>query len=78
VRRISPFDSEAKLIFMQFPSRTRRSLNELAAASGCSPFEIVWRFREGAGHAEFPEPPSNPQGPAASEPRRPAKAGNKT
>jgi len=82
-RRGLSFDHEAKLIFMKLPSRIRRSLNELAAAGGCSPFEIVWRFREGAGHAEFPEPPPTPQRAAsatASEPRKPSwtsKAENK-
>jgi len=30
----------------------------LAAASGCSTLEIVRRFHEGAGHPEFPDPPS--------------------
>ena len=53
-----PFDREAKLSFMKLPSRIRRSLNDLAAASGCPTLEIVRRFHEGAGHPEFPDPPS--------------------
>jgi hypothetical protein len=57
-RLVLPSDREAKLIFMKLPSRIRRSLNDLAAASGCSTLEIVWHFREGAGHPEFPGPPS--------------------
>jgi hypothetical protein len=60
-RHVLPSDREARLIFMELPLRTRRSLNDLAAASGCSPLEIVQRFREGAGHPEFPEPPSTPK-----------------
>jgi hypothetical protein len=60
-RRVLPFHREAKLIFTKLPSRTRRSLSELAAASGCSPFEIVQRFRESAGYPEFPEPPPTPK-----------------
>jgi hypothetical protein len=55
---VLPFDREAKLSFMKLPSRIRRSLNDLAAASGCSALEKVQRFRECAGYAEFPEPPS--------------------
>jgi hypothetical protein len=54
-------------------SFAKRSLNDLAAASGCSPFEIVQRFGESAGHPEFPEPPPTPKRAAsatASEPRR--------
>jgi len=42
-------------------SFAKRSLNDLAAASGCSPFEIVQRFGESAGHPEFPEPPPTPK-----------------
>jgi hypothetical protein len=57
-RRLLPFDHEAKLIFMKLPPRIRRSLNDLAATSGCSTLEIVRRFHEGAGHPEFPDPPS--------------------
>ena len=49
-RRVLPFDREARLIFMKLPSRIRRSLNDLAAASGCPTLEIVRRFHEGAGH----------------------------
>jgi hypothetical protein len=75
-RRVLSFDRKARLIFMELPSRTRRSLNDLAAASGCSPLEIVQRFRESAGYPEFPEPPSTPKRAAsamASERSRPAK-----
>jgi hypothetical protein len=53
-----PPDRQARLIFMKLPSRIRRSLNDLAAASGCPTLEIVRRFHEGAGHPEFPDPPS--------------------
>jgi hypothetical protein len=78
-RRVLPFDPEAKLSFMKLPSKIRQSLNDLAAASGCSPFEIVQRFRECAGYADFPEPPPTLKRAASAtvlEPRssRPAKA----
>jgi hypothetical protein len=56
--QVLPSDCEARLIFMKLPSRIRRSLNDLAAASGCPTLEIVRRFHEGAGHPEFPDPPS--------------------
>jgi len=56
--QVLPSDREARLIFMKLPSRIRRSLNDLAAASGCSTLEIVRRFHEGAGHPEYPAPPS--------------------
>jgi hypothetical protein len=56
-RQALPSDHEVNLIFMKLPSRIRRSLNDLAAAGGCSTLEIVQRFQEGAGHAGFPEPP---------------------
>jgi hypothetical protein len=57
-RHVLPSDREARLMFMKLPSRIRRSLNDLAAAGGCSTLEIVRRFQEGAGHSEFPDPPS--------------------
>ncbi len=83
-RRVLPFDREARLIFMKLPSRIRRSLNDLAAASGCPTLEIVRRFHEGAGHPGFPDPPPTAASiaqktdraltaeSAAAKPRRPA------
>jgi hypothetical protein len=56
-----PLDREARLILKKLPPRIRRSLDDLAAASGCLTLEIVQRFQEGAGHAEFPDPPLAPK-----------------
>jgi hypothetical protein len=56
-RDLLPSDREVRLIFMKLPPRIRRSLNDLAAAGGCSTLEIIRRFQEGAGHPGFPEPP---------------------
>src|SRR5258708_18969788 len=56
--QVLPSDREARLIFTKLPSRVRRSLNDLAAASVCPTLEIVRRFHDGAGHPEFPDPPS--------------------
>ncbi len=82
--QVLPSDREARLIFTKLPSRIRRSLNDLAAASGCPTLEIVRRFHEGAGHPEFPDPPSTAasiaqkteralaaESAAAAKPRRP-------
>lgn len=56
--QVLPSNREARFIFTKLPSRIRRSLNDLAAASGCPTLEIVQRFHQGAGHPEFPDPPS--------------------
>jgi hypothetical protein len=60
-RMALPLDREARLILKKLPPRIRRSLADLAAASGCPTLEIVQRFHEGAGHAEFPDPPPAPK-----------------
>jgi hypothetical protein len=56
--KASPLDREARLVLKKLPPRIRRRLDDLAAASGCPTLEIVQSFQEGAGHPEFPDPPS--------------------